>query len=55
MVDGNPFTSMQEEFLQRLKLIEDMLSNLVNTIMEMQRNHENEKKEKENLQIGESS
>lgn len=32
-----------------------MLRNLVNTITEMQRNKENDKKEKENSQIGESS
>ena len=32
-----------------------MLSNLVNTIAEMQRNQENDKKEKENPLIGESS
>lgn len=55
MVEENPYTTMQEEFSKRLKMIEETLSNLVSTIVKLQKYQYYGGKEKENPYIGESS
>jgi len=54
MVEENPYTIMQEEFSKRLKMIKEILSNLVSTIVELQKDQDDGGKEKDNMYIGKS-
>jgi len=53
MVEINPST-MQEDVSKRLEMIEEILSNLVDTIANLQKNQDDGAKGKKNM-IGESS